>query len=108
MQVLLLIRFRLARGEPEAEGMTAAKTNIFGPLATSLVDSDQVANHHTGQRVPDPGKRSFCLEKRVPAAARILGSSRSRFHNMNAMAKEPAEVVNPLFEFVMAGIWIAG
>ena len=44
----------------------------------------------------------------MPASARVLSRFRSRSHNMNAMAKEPAGVVNSFFEFVTAAIWVAG
>ncbi len=99
MQSLLHIFELAARGEPEAEGMAAAKAHVFGPLASPLVDRDEVAQHHAGQRVPDNGERALCLEKRVTASARVFGCFRSGFHHVNAMAQEPAGVVNSLLEF---------
>ncbi|MFN2498067.1 MAG: hypothetical protein ABR557_03165 [Pyrinomonadaceae bacterium] len=62
-----------ACSEPEAEWMAAAKADVFGPLASNLVDRDEVTKHHAGQRVPDHGERSLCLEKRVTASARVFG-----------------------------------
>ena len=109
MPSLLQIRFQLtARGEPEAEGMTAAKTNVFGPLSPNLVEGDEVAQYNAAQRVPDHVERSLCLDERVPTPARIFSCFRSRSHNVNAMAKEPADVINFLPEFIMAGIRVAG
>jgi hypothetical protein len=109
MQSVLQTRFEpSASGEPEAEGMTAAKANVFDPLAPSFVDREEVTNHHAGQRVPDHRERSLCLEERVPAPARVFSRFRSRFHNMDSMAKEPAGVINSFFEFVTADIRVAG
>jgi hypothetical protein len=96
------------RGEPEAEGMTATDADVFGPLASNLVDREEVAKHYAGQRVPDHGEGFFCLDERVSTSARVLSCFRSRFHNMNAMAKKPAGIINFLLEFVMAGIGVAG
>jgi len=95
-------------GELEAEGMTATDADVFGPLASNLVDRKEVAKRYAGQRVPDQGERFFCLDERVSTSARVLSCFRSRFHNMDAMAKKSAEVVNSLLEFVMAGIGVAG
>jgi hypothetical protein len=95
-------------GEPEAEGMTATDADVFGPLASKLVDHEEVAKHYAGQRVPDQGERFLCLDERVSTSARVLSCFRSRFHNMNAMAKKTAGVINFLLEFVTAGIGVAG
>jgi hypothetical protein len=108
MHSLLQIFELAASGEPEAEWMAAAKADVFGPLASNLVDRDKVAKHYAGQRVPDHGEPSLCLEKRVTASARVFGCFRSGFHNVDAMAKEPAGVVDSLLEFVMDGIGVAG
>jgi hypothetical protein len=109
MPSLLQIRFQLtASGEPEAEGVTATNADVFGPLASNLVDGEEVAKHHAGQRVPDHGERSLCLDERVTASARVFSCFRSGLHNVDAMAKESAEVVNFLLEFAMAGIGVAG
>jgi hypothetical protein len=109
MRSLLQIRFELtASGVPEAEGMTATKADVFGPLASNPVDGEEVAKHYAGQWVPDHRERSLWLEKRVTASARVFSCFRSLFHNMDAMAEESASVVNSLLEFVMAGIGVAG
>jgi hypothetical protein len=107
MQSLLLIRFQLAAGgEPEAKGMTATKADVFGPLASSLVNRDEVAKYNAAHRVPDHGERSLCLDERVPTSARVFSCFRSALHNVDAMAEEPAGVINFLLEFVMAGIGV--
>jgi len=108
MHVCLRIFDLTVGGEPEAEGMTATDADVFGPLASNLVDRKEVAKHYAGRWVPDQGERFLRFDKRVSTSARVLSCFRSRFHNMDAMAKKSAEVVNFLLEFVMAGIGVAG
>jgi hypothetical protein len=61
MQWLLQIRFELAAGvKPEAERMTAAKADVFGPFASNLVDCEEVAQHYAGKWVPDNRESSLC------------------------------------------------
>jgi hypothetical protein len=50
-------------GEPEAEGMTATDAEVFGPLASNLVDREEVAKQYAGQRVPDQVERFFRLDE---------------------------------------------
>jgi hypothetical protein len=95
-------------GEPEAEGMTATDADVFGPLSSNLVYREEVAKHYAGHRVPDHGERFLFLDERVSTSARVFSCFRSRFHNVDAMAKKSAGVVNSLLEFVMAGIGVAG
>ena len=103
-----MISFESAQmGQPEVKRMTATTTNIFGPLDANLVESDQVAEQHARERVPDHREPPLCLDERVPTPASVFSRFRSRFHNVNAMAKEPTAVVNFLLEFVMTRIRIA-
>src|SRR5258705_7601861 len=95
------------RGEPKAEGMTATDADVFGPLASNLVDREEVAKHYAGHRVPDHSERFLGLDEGVSTSARVLSCFRSRFHNVDAMAKKPAGVANSLLEFVMAEIGVA-
>lgn len=88
--------------------MAATKADVLGPLATNLVKRDEVAQHKTAKRMADHGERSLSLKKRMTATACVFGCFRVGFHNMNAVAKEPAEVVDSLPEFVMTGIGVAG
>ena len=48
------------------------------------------------------------LHERVSTPARVFSRFRSRAHNVDAMSKEPATVVNLLLEFAIAEIRIAG
>ena len=110
MQWLLQLRFEvgseLVGGEPEAEGMTAAKANVFRPLTAGVVNRDVVTKHHTSHGMSDHLESSLCFNERVAASACVFGCFRVFFDNVNAMTEEPADVVNFLSEFVMAGIWV--
>ena len=108
MQWLLQIRFHvgfeLIECEPEAEGMTAAKANVFRPLTAGVVDRDVVTKHHTSDGMSDHLESCLCFKEWVPASACVFSSLRVFFDDVNAMTQEPADVVNFLFEFVIAGI----
>ena len=108
MQWLLQIRFEiefdLIGGEPETEGMTAAKANVFRPLTAGVVNRDVVTEHHTSDGMSDHLESCLCFKERVPASACVFSCLRVFFNDVNAMTEEPADVVNFLFEFVMVGI----
>jgi hypothetical protein len=106
MQWLLQIRFgfELVVGEPEIEGMTAVKANVFGPTTTGVVKGNVVTKHHTFHGMSDHLESCLCFNERVPASTCVFSCLRVLFDDVNAMAHEPAEVVNFLFEFVEVGI----
>ena len=76
MQWLLQIRFEvgfeIVGGEPEAEGMTAVKANVFRPFTAGVVNRDVVTKQHTSQRMFDYFETCLCLEKRVPTPACVF------------------------------------
>ena len=104
LQTRFEVRFELVVGEPEAEGMTAAKANVFRPLPAGVVNRDVVTKHHTSHGMSDHLDSCLCFKERVPASACVLSCLRVFFDDVNAMTQEPADVVNFLFETVMAGI----
>jgi hypothetical protein len=106
MQWLLQIRvvFELVVGESEAEGMTAAKANVFRPTTAGVVNRDVVTKHHAFHGMPDHLESCLCFNKRVPAPACVFRYLRVLFDDVNAMTQEPADVVNSLFESVQFGI----
>ena len=106
LQIGFEVGFELVGGEPEAEGMTAVKANVFRPLTAGVVNSDVVTKHHTSHGMSDHLESCLCSAERVPASACVFSRLRVFFDNVNAMTQEPAEVVNFLFEFVMTGIRI--
>ncbi|HKO98683.1 MAG TPA: hypothetical protein VJU86_16915 [Pyrinomonadaceae bacterium] len=102
MQSWLRIRFReVASGKPEAEGMTATKADVFGPVISNLVDCEEVAKQHARQRMPDQGEASLFFDERVSTSARVFSRFGSRIHNMDAMAQEAAGIVHSLFKLVL-------
>jgi len=108
MQRLLQIRFEVgfafAGGELEAEGMTAPKANVFRPQTADVVNRDVVTKHNACHRMPDHLEIGLCFKERVPASACVFSCLRVFFDYVNAMTQEPADVVDFLFEFVVAGI----
>ena len=106
MQWLLQFRFEvgfeLGGGELEAEGMTAPKANVFGPHVAGVVNRDVVSKQHTAYGMSDHFQICLSFKERVSASACVLSSLRSLFDYVNVMAQEPTDVVNFLFEFVVA------
>ena len=58
--------------------------------------------------MPDDGECALCLDERMSTSASVFSRFESRSHNMDAMPKEPAPVVNFLLEFIIPGIRVAG
>jgi hypothetical protein len=104
LQIRFEVGFELVGGEPEAEGMTAAKANVFRPLTAGVVNRDVVTKYHTSHGMSDHLESCLCFKERVPASACVFSCLRVFFDDVNAMTQEPADVVNFLFESVMAGI----
>ena len=88
--------------------MAAAKTDVFSPFTSNLVEGNNVSERHAAERMPDYREAFLCLEKRVTASAGVFRSFGSALHHMDAMAQEPAGIVNSFLEFVMVGIGVAG
>jgi hypothetical protein len=88
--------------------MAAAKAHVFGPLPSNFVDRQEMAQHYTRQRVPDDGESALCLDERMSTSACVFSRFESRSHNMDAVAKEPAPIVNFLLESIIPGIRVAG
>ena len=88
--------------------MTAAKAQVFGPPTSYLVNRNEVAHQYTSQRVTDHSERFLFLHERVSTPARVFSSFRFLAHNVDAMAKEPAAVINLLLEFAIGRIRVAG
>jgi hypothetical protein len=102
MQWLLQIRFgfELVVGEPEIEGMTAVKANVFGPTTAGVVNRNVVTKDHTFHGMSNHLESCLCFNERVPASACVFSCLGVLFDDVNAMTQEPAEVVNFLFKFV--------
>jgi hypothetical protein len=87
--------------------MSAANANVFGPLASNLVELDEVAEHDTRRRMSDHRERSLFLDERVSTSTRVFSRFPFRFHHMDPMPEDSAAVVNPLLEIDMTGIRVA-
>jgi len=103
-QIRFDVGFELVGGELEAKGMTAPKTNVFRPPAAGAVNRDVMTKHHTSDGMSDHLEICLCFKKRVSASACVFSCCRVFFDYVNSMAQEPADIVDFLFEFIMAGI----
>ena len=92
------------RGELEAKRMTAPKTNVFGPQTAGVISRDVMTKHHTAHGMSDHFEIGLCFKKRVSASACVFSCLRIFFDYMNAMAQQSAEIVDFLFELVVAGM----
>ncbi|HET9788407.1 MAG TPA: hypothetical protein VFP47_14820 [Pyrinomonadaceae bacterium] len=106
MQWLLRIRFEvgIVGDELEAEGMTAPKADVVHPQSAGVVNRDVVTKHHTSHGMSDHLEICLCFQERVSASACVFNCRQTFFDYVNAMAQESADVVDFLFEFVVAGI----
>ncbi|HYJ88375.1 MAG TPA: hypothetical protein VEW46_20080 [Pyrinomonadaceae bacterium] len=102
------MRFVLAEsGKPEGEGMTATTTKIFRPVAANFIADDEVAQQHTRQWVPDHLQGGLRFDEGMPALTSVLDCFRSPGHDVDAMAKKAASIVNSFRKFVEAGVRVA-
>jgi len=53
LQIRFEVGFEFARGELEAEGMTAPKANVFRPQIADVVNPDVVTKHNTSEGMSD-------------------------------------------------------
>jgi hypothetical protein len=104
LQIRFEVGFELGCGESEAEWMTAVKTNVFRPTTAGVVNRYVMTQDHTCHGMSDHLEICLCFKERMPAPAGVFSCLRVFFDDVNAMTQKPAEIVNFLFEFVMAGI----
>jgi hypothetical protein len=104
LQIGFEVGFELVGDEAEAERMTAAKANVFCPITAGVVNGDVMTKHHASHGMSDHHECCLCFKEWVPASTCVFSCLRVFFDDVNAMTQEPADVVNFLFEAVMAGI----
>jgi len=72
LQVRFEIGFELFGGESEAERMTAAQANVFGPLTAGVVNRDVMTKHHAAEGMSDHFECWLCFKERVSASAGVF------------------------------------
>ncbi|HEY5883359.1 MAG TPA: hypothetical protein VIT88_01655 [Pyrinomonadaceae bacterium] len=90
-----------------AEGMTATKAAVLGPFASHLVDRNEMAHHHTLQRMTDHVDTFRLFNKRMSTAACVFRGFQSCSHYVDPMPEDPAAIVNSFVELAMSRIRIA-